>query len=341
MEEGGDMIYYGYRVCERIEFTGEEWQELHDPEKSYALTVTKLVEYMGLGYDAPWKVCKKKERNDFVKSLLEYGRNMEEIAAKVIQLFGGHYSYESCDIPKKSEILCSVIGGNLLTNEYRKQVNCSPLLLEGHGLLYGSPDLIFCNKVDSTRRVVEIKCPRDSVCLRPMKREADLLEFYKEKAYVNSSVPRIQKKLLGHILQVALYAFLMNSVDVEEECTLMYFYPDIASNKYLIIAYDIDWAELLDWTRGGWNIDYIIKEYYQRFLPIVISGKKDQTLKDFRSGVYPLFDGGKKIKVQEMIFKGIVRTRMLIAGGESTKEITSYALDQFLPGQKEQTPLEC
>jgi hypothetical protein len=343
MDDTAWLIYYGYRTCERIDITKEEWQELHDPEKSYALTVTKLVEYMGLGYDAPWKVCKKKERNDFVKSLLDYGRNMEEIAAKVIPLFAGHYDYEWCDIPKKNEILCSVVGENLLTDEYRKRVNSTPLCLEKERLLYGSPDLILCKRIDPTKRVVEIKCPRDSICLASVRTQEDIIGIYKEKAYINSKNPRILKKLLGHMVQAALYAFMMNSADMEEECTLMYFYPDVVSNKYLIISYDIDWPALLDWSRGGWNIDEIIKEYYQRFLQFVLLGKKDETLKAFRNGVYPLLDDDddKKLKVKDIISKGIARTRMLIAGGESTKEITSYALDQFLPGQKEQIPLEC
>jgi hypothetical protein len=340
MEEEEESSMGGHRLsnCELLKLGEDEWQELHDPEKSYALTVTRLVEYMGLGYDAPWKVCKKKEHNDFVKSLLDYGRNMEKIASRVFELFVGHYHYDHCHIPGKSDIYCRVVGP-FLTNEYRRDLNKYPMYLAGHGVLYGSPDMILCKK--NMKRVVEIKCPRESICLASVNTREDLLALYKEKAYINSKNPRILKKLLGHMMQACIYSYMMGPYQRDEECTLMYFYPDIVSNKYLIIAYDIYWEELLLYD-DGWDIPFIMREYYLVFLSLVERGANDDVLKKFRSGVHPMCDdNGKNLKVKDIISKGIARTRMLIAGGESTKEITSYALDQFLPGQKEQTPLEC
>lgn len=340
MEEEQEEQQQQERFSDRITtLTKEDWDEIHNPEKCNALTVTKLVEYMGLGYSPGWGVLKKKEHNDFVKSLLEYGRNMEELAVRVIPLFHDQYGFKSFDIPKKNEIWFSMIGDCPITERYRKGLMKHSEDKEAGRPLYGSPDMLALNKNDEIH-VIEIKCPRDQVCLVDMKTQEDAFNMCKQKAYINSKDRRIVKKFMGHILQVCVYAWILNKnggVKVSEECSLMYFYPDIATNKYFIIAYDIDWDAILD-LEYGWDLELVLEEFYERFLPL--SKKKDERLlQKFRRGVYPLLDD--KLTLVDLFSKGILRTRMLVAGGESTKEITSYALDQYLPGQGERIPLEC
>lgn len=329
------------RIIERLgHISFEEWSDLHNPEKCNALTVTRLVEYMGLGYDTPYRVLKKKQHTDYVKSLLEYGRNMEEIAARVIPLFHDQYGFQHYDIPKKNEIWLSMLGTTPLTDRYRRSLYPVSEEKDAGKPLYGSPDMIATN-ADDELHVIEIKCPRESLCLAGIITDEQMVKFYEKKAYINSEDRRIQKKLMGHILQAAIYAWILShgtDAKVAEECTLMYFYPDVASNTYIIIAYDIDWEMLFD-PEFGWDLESIIQEYYERFIPLS-KQKNDKLLRKFRRGIHPLL--GDDLSTKSLFFsKGMLRTRMLKAGGESTKEITSYALDQFLPEQVEQTSLEC
>ena len=335
----------GPRVSERLQdISIKEWEEIHDIEKCNALTVTRLVQYMGLGYDAPYRVLKKKSYNAFVEGLLEYGRNMEEVAVKVIQLFQRTYKFEEYDIPGKNEIWLSMLGPNFLTHKYRRDLYPVSEEKDAGRPLYGSPDMIAINE-KGEHHVIEIKCPRDSVCLVDITKKEQLEDLYEQKAYINSKDRRIRKKLMGHILQAAIYAWILSKsagTKVAEECTLMYFYPDIASNTYLIIAYDIDWEVLLNPEEGGWDLEYILQEYYEKFIPLTKKGKVG-FLRRLRSGIYPLFsndDDDIPGVFSFLLSKGMLRTRMLIAGGESTKEITSYAMGRFLPVQTEQRSLE-
>lgn len=323
--------------------SSQEWKDIHDPEKCNALTVTRLVQYMGFGYDAPCNTLRKKEHSDFVKSLLEYGRNMEEIAARVIPLFHKHYGFIEYDIPKKNEIWLCEAGMNPPSERYRKSMLWWCEDKDAGKPVYGSPDMIAID-ADNQSHVIEIKCPKDSICLVDIDTDEKLEQVYKEKAYINSNQPRILKKLMGHVIQAAAYSWILSKeqrrAPVSDECTLMYFYPDIAANKYLIIAYDIDWQTIFDEDGDGWDIEEIILEYYAKFVDIwKIHKDPEPFLSKIRRGVYPLLNGD--ITFKGLLSKGIVRTRMLIAGGESTKEITSYALGQFLPGQAEKTSLEC
>lgn len=335
------MICKG-RFTERLSsITQEEWQEIHNPEKCNALTVTKLVQFMGLGYDAPYRVLKKAHYNAFVEGLLEYGRSMEEIAVKVIQIFKEKYEFKSFDIPAKNEIFLSMQGANPISDRYRKSFLHASEEKDMGRPLYGSPDMLALDEDDKIH-VMEIKCPRDSVCLADIETEEAALALFEEKAYINSKNARILKKLFGHALQACIYSWVLSNggqdpKTVSEECTLMYFYPDIASNKYMIIAYDIDWQSIFD-PECGWDLELVIQDYYERFVPTAKHNKNPQALlMKLRRGVYPLLD--EKYTVKDLFLKGMLRVRMLITGGESTKEITSYAMDRFLPVQTEQISL--
>lgn len=339
-----EAIFSKVRLTERLSsITQEEWQEIHNPEKCNALTVTKLVQFMGLGYDAPYRVLKKPHYNAFVEGLLEYGRNMEEIAVKVIEVFKEKYKFKSFDVPAKNEIFLSTQESDPITDRFRRNsLGSSEEKYMGRPL-YGSPDLLALDEGNNIH-VIEIKCPRDSVCLADLETEEAALALFQEKTYLGSKTPRILKKFFGHALQTCIYAWILSNGGqdpkiVSQECTLMYFYPDIASNRYMIIAYDLDWEAILD-SECGWDLELVIQDYYKNFIPTAKYNKKpDPLLMKIRRGIYPLLD--ENYTVKDLFSKGMLRTRMLIAGGESTKEITSYAMGRFLPVQTEQRSLEC
>ena len=339
-----EAIFSKVRLTERLSsITQEEWQEIHNPEKCNALTVTKLVQYMGLGYDAPYRVLKKPHYNAFVEGLLEYGRSMEEVAVRVIEIFKEKYKFKSFDVPAKNEIFLSTQESDPITDRFRRNsLGSSEEKYMGRPL-YGSPDLLALDEGNNIH-VIEIKCPRDSVCLADLETEEAALALFHEKAYINSKNPRILKKLFGHALQACIYAWILSNGGqdpkiVSQECTLMYFYPDIASNRYMIIAYDIDWEAILD-SEYGWDLELVIQDYYKNFIPTAkYNQKPDPLLMKIRRGIYPLLD--ENYTVKDLFSKGTLRTRMLIAGGESTKEITSYAMGRFLPVQTEKISLEC
>ena len=326
------------RYAERLtQITKEEWDDIHDPKKCNALTVTRLVEFMGLGYKSPHTVLNVKEHTDFVKTLLEYGRNMEEIAVKVFQLFKDPYEFEGFDVPGKNEIWFSMLGWDPITETTRKiLMRASEHEFAGKPL-YGSPDLLAITKNGETHPI-EIKCPRDQLCLIDMETKEDAATLGKQKAYIHSKDRRILKKLAGHILQVCTYAWILSKVNgakVSDYCTLVYFYPDIAANKYFLVTYEIDWQEILN-EDETWDLELVIQEYYEKFVPALNRGVSPRLLRRMRRGIYPFLDD-EQTMMDLLVSKGIRLVQTLIIGGESTKEITSYAMDRFLTAPVEQT----
>lgn len=356
-------------LCRRVEkkvLEEGEWEKIHHDD-SKVLTVTKLVKYMGFGYEAAWRVNQKRASNQKLDTILLHGKTTEALAIQVLQkAWASEYEEKIEGFPKNS-ILSSYITDALGQRSSR--------------LLYGTPDLI-CTKRKLTEdaeeviehTVVEIKCPYKHLCFVDLVGEGEdpreaLLSFYKEEApHLSERSPGHIRKFLGNVLQVCIYAHLMaknpqgilgREEFLADTCKLVYFYPDVIANVFFFICYEIDYNQwVFDDDSGdagpcGFHIEDIIREYYQDFVDL----KELKTKISYRSGSYPLFvwneqnDCDHRViseedsswyhdQIQDLFSRGIIQISTQVIGGENTKEIALSAMDRLLEKREEQKPLE-
>jgi len=338
----------------------EEWQRLHD---SKVLTVTKLIQYMGFGYEPAWRVNHKRTSNQKLDSILLYGKTVEDIAIQVLRAAWEGSKYHIIEGFSEHSILHSHISKTNLPHQREYDSEC---YFSVGRPLYGTPDLVCINFIDehiiAETTIVEIKCPYKHLCLLDLddgqggfSREK-ILAHYKEHAPHLSRNPIHIRKFLGHVLQVALYWYMaqkqgksLGGGELTDNCKLVYFFPDIAANTYLAIIYNIhsqEWVfddDSLDPGPYGFHVEDIIREYYEEFVE-----KSPESLSSFRSGFYPIFEWANsgvcderlmpvetraewcQEAIQGMFSRGIDQISLLAIGGENTKEITSSAMDRFL-----------
>lgn len=353
-----------FRRTEKKQLEEGEWEKIHE---SKVLTVTKLVQYMGFGYEPAWRVNSPREKNQKLDSILLYGKTTEGIAIQVLQKAWAD-RYNTIEPFEKDTILFSHISNITLTEKSRRDSLFSEPLFSRGRPLYGTPDLVCHSLKEDTNEatIVEIKCPYKQLCLLDLDPEYKLpdndtlMEYYRAHAPHISKNPTHIRKFLGHVLQVCLYAYLCGknpevlspTTTLKDTCKLVYFFPDIAANTYVFITYDIKYMEwvfdddTLDEGPVGFHIEDIIREYYQDFVWF----SSTQNRMNYRSSSYPLFtrDGDCEYRalseessewyqeqIQGMFSRGINQITLQVIGGENTKEITLSAMDRFLQGRED------
>jgi len=379
MQEGGKDISTSSRIGCVLSFPPSQWQILHDEMSTNALSVTKLVKYMGFGYDPAYTIGSGKpiQISAHLDRILKHGSTMEILAKKVLRVYRGFHDYEfMVDWENRHTIYSGwdmdVIGD--ATN--RKSQDIGLLCVEGCYPLFASPDYIGMrtsplNDDIVYAQVIEIKSPVYSVCLAGID-DSRIDELFKQQNRYGSNQTRNLRKFLGHVIQTVVYAWLLEKtnmedyfkttnesfenkkIEVEDTAELVYFYPDIAANRYMFIIYEIYWREFvsddedndvfLDETEPKWHLEDIIQEYYDEYLT---KTTKEQRMA-FRNGSYPLSiraqtmieDKLQSVCFQNMLSRGIKRARVRVVGGENTKEITWCELGRYSQEQIEKTSLE-
>lgn len=375
-----------------LSLTKNDWDMLHDPVRIKILSVTKLVQYMGFGYEPPHYIGEKKRtHNGYLERILRHGTTMERIAKMILQKYRGFHDFHFGMSWENGMTMYTCWDLNMtkaITESKSEFVKLGILCEEKSYPLFATPDYVGLSYSPFEEdvlyaRVVEIKSPVKSVCLMDIEKGSstkNLKKLFRDLDLMSSFKTADLKKFMGHVIQTVAYAWLLNKIKMEEYvqamggtpwkkeyrvlvedvAELVYFYPDVAGNRYMFISYEIYWRELFeddeedgnDVSSGSpkWHIEDIIQEYYEQYLPLV----NRQQRKSLRNGAYPLSKRTQSFDLTEeelqkipntqhdsyrdLLFRGIKRARVRVVGGENTKEITSCVLDLFLREQQEKTP---